>query len=508
VLGSRRWRLHPRSLSLLALAVQLAACGDDGRGVIPAALAAGPAPRTVAAPPPAAGELIGGVPFVRQRPDFCGEACVEMAVRRLGPNLSQDDVFNVAGIRPELARGALARELVRAIKRLGFDPGAVWYPISSDPQRAALELEQQLRALRADLRHRVPSIICTTFGDPPDLTQHFRLAIGYDARRHEVIYHDPAVDDGAGRRMTRRQLFARWPLPYRPSQRILIRIPLRPGTLSIPAPRAGLTPAHYAQEIMRLKETFAGLKGRFSIAIAEPFIVVGDSRADVQSYAGGLIRWAVSELKDAYFPKDPGAIITIWLFKDRRSYWINSTRLTGEEPRTPFGYYSATHRALIMDIHTGGGTLVHEIVHPFVEANFPAAPSWLNEGLGSLYEGVGRRNHRIWGYLNWRLPGLQRAIRKGGILRIEELMAQSPRQFYLRDPGTSYAQSRYLLYYLQGRNLLRGYYQRFVKDHRSDPTGYRTLREILGKDGDDMDAFQRRWERYLLALKVTNPPVK
>ena len=28
--------------------------------------------------------LIGGVPHIRQHPDFCGEACVAMALRQLG----------------------------------------------------------------------------------------------------------------------------------------------------------------------------------------------------------------------------------------------------------------------------------------------------------------------------------------------------------------------------------------------------------------------------------------
>ena len=51
--------------------------------------------------------------------------------------------------------------------------------------------------------------------------------------------------------------------------------------------------------------------------------------------------------------------------------------------------------ALVMNIATGGGTLVHEIVHPFMEANFPACPSWFNEGLGSLYEQSGARDGRI-----------------------------------------------------------------------------------------------------------------
>ncbi len=64
-----------------------------------------------------------------------------------------------------------------------------------------------------------------------------------------------------------------------------------------------------------------------------------------------------------------------------------------------------------MDISTGGGTLVHEIVHPFIEANFPNCPPWLNEGLGSLYEQSGEVQGRIHGFTNWRLHGLQADIK-------------------------------------------------------------------------------------------------
>jgi hypothetical protein len=76
------------------------------------------------------------------------------------------------------------------------------------------------------------------------------------------------------------------------------------------------------------------------------------------------------------------------------------------KPTTPYGYYSSTHKALVMNISTGGGTLVHEIVHPFIEANFPNCPAWLNEGLGSLYEQCGEVDGHIHGYTNWRLPGI------------------------------------------------------------------------------------------------------
>src|SRR5664279_1403049 len=99
-----------------------------------------------------------------------------------------------------------------------------------------------------------------------------------------------------------------------------------------------------------------------------------------------------------------------------------------------------------MNFATGGGTLVHEIVHPFVEADFPDAPSWLNEGLGSLFEQSAERNGHIIGLTNWRLAGLQKAIRKKGLTTFEALAKTSSSEFYRDHEGTNYAEARYLLY--------------------------------------------------------------
>jgi hypothetical protein len=87
-----------------------------------------------------------------------------------------------------------------------------------------------------------------------------------------------------------------------------------------------------------------------------------------------------------------------------------------------------------------------------------------------------------------------------------ELMAQNEDQFYEKDPGTNYAQSRYLVYYLQDKGLLRDYYRRFVKNHAKDPTGLETLKQVVG--AKDITAFQRRWERYVLGLRYVRPAVK
>src|SRR5262249_33847576 len=68
---------------------------------------------------------IEGIPHVRQNPDFCGEACVEMALAKLGYRLTQDQVFDLSGVDPSLGRGMVTAELKTALERVGFDPGPV-----------------------------------------------------------------------------------------------------------------------------------------------------------------------------------------------------------------------------------------------------------------------------------------------------------------------------------------------------------------------------------------------
>ena len=151
-----------------------------------------------------------------------------------------------------------------------------------------------------------------------------------------------------------------------------------------------------------------------------------------------------------------------------------------------------------MNISTGGGTLVHEIVHPFVEANFPDCPAWFNEGLGSLYEQSGTVDGHIYGYTNWRLRGLQNGLSRKVVPTFEALTSMSDREFYREDTGTNYAQARYLCYYLQEKGLLRKFYREFAANAKTDPTGYKTLQRVLRER--DMMAFQRKWTAFVQKL--------
>ena len=237
----------------------------------------------------------------------------------------------------------------------------------------------------------------------------------------------------------------------------------------------------------------------FTVLQEGPFVVAGDeSPARVRERAESTVRWARERLRASFFPKDPRGIV-VWLFKDAASYRRHALAFFGDRPSTPYGYYSSRERALIMNIATGGGTLVHEMVHPYIELNFPDCPAWFNEGLGSLFEQSSEREGRIVGLTNWRLAGLQQAIRAGKVPSFRRLTATTSTQFYDQDRGTNYAQARYLLYFLQEQGLLRRSYGAFRKAHQKDPTGYETLKAVLGTT--DLNAFQRRWERFVLGLR-------
>lgn len=254
----------------------------------------------------------------------------------------------------------------------------------------------------------------------------------------------------------------------------------------------------FAPHVAALKKRFP--PPDFHIVVEPPFVVIGDqSRSSVERWSRGTVRWAVEKLKQGYFAEDPDHIIDIWLFRNRGSYMKNAKRLFGSVPTTPFGYYSPGDKALVMNISTGGGTLVHEIVHPFMAANFGACPAWLNEGLGSLYEQSSEREGRIVGLTNWRLAGLQEAIAKKRVPSFEVLTSTTTAQFYGEDPGTNYSQARYLCYYLQERRLLRKFYRAFAASPTLDPTGYKTLVRVLGCK--DMADFEREWRNFVLQLR-------
>lgn len=433
-----------------------------------------------------------GFPFVQQKPDFCGEADVEMALRRVGRDVTQDEVFDASGLDPLLGRGVYADELGAALRAFGVEPGQTWFRVKP---RATAEVEAQFAALHADLRAGVPSIVCMHYDGTPDTTEHFRLVTGYDQARDEVIFQDPALATGADTRMARTEFLSLWPFKKADHWTVIrLRVDAKKDGPT-PARQSAPTPAEVSQHVQKLKDT---LPRGFTLAWEKPFLVIGNEAPEkVKRRGKDVVRWTRDLLLKDFFARAPSRLEEVWIFKDAATYEHASRALFSTEPETPYGYYLPSRRAMVMNIKPGYGTLTHELVHPFFEENWADGPSWLNEGLGSLFEFPGERDGHFIGRLNWRLPAVQAAIRDGTVPRISALVTTSSDAFYADETGVHYAMARYLCFWLQERGLLVDFVHRAQALKAKDPTGLQALGEVLG---GAPDSFQREWQTFVLGL--------
>jgi hypothetical protein len=261
-----------------------------------------------------------------------------------------------------------------------------------------------------------------------------------------------------------------------------------------------------AELVARAAELRDEAPAGFTVVLAPPFVVVGDGPPElVREDAQHTVVWAASLLRRDFFARDPEGSITVWLFDGEESYLRNANILFGDYPPSPYGYYSSWHDALIVNAASGRGTLVHEMVHPFIAADFPGCPPWIDEGLASLFEAPEERAGQLRGRVNWRLPRLRGAIRRGELPTFDELLHMGRGDFYDDDhAGRNYAQARYLLYYLQEAGMLRSFYRRARAARDADPSGSATLLAVSGEPS--LQALQARWQTFVLALPSPDGP--
>ena len=238
------------------------------------------------------------------------------------------------------------------------------------------------------------------------------------------------------------------------------------------------------------------LKGQgYTVLVEAPFVVIGDSpAATVKNLTTGFLRSKIVLLEKEYFTKRPDRVLEVWLFGNEKTFRKGAKKFFGDDPETPYGYYSPDDSALIMNA-SGLGTLSHELVHPYMEANFPDVPSWFNEGLASLYEQPSARKGRIVGLPNWRLPNLKREIKAKTLPTMATMLGTTRDQFY--EAGyDAYAYARYLVYYLQEQGKLQDFYKKFLED-KKDLTGITALEAVLG---EKLDTFEPKWRKWVLAI--------
>lgn len=248
----------------------------------------------------------------------------------------------------------------------------------------------------------------------------------------------------------------------------------------------------------KISELRKQLPEEFLLKSHSCFIIASNMSEDE---TGRLIEHTIATAEDCfynnYFEIKPDELITIFLFKDDNTYRYWAKKLFGDTDLSRFGYYKPSKRVMLMNISTGGGTLVHEMTHAFVRYDFPDIPSWLNEGLGSLYERCSMKNKEILGHTNWRLPELLDAIKDKTYTSLDALTSTSDEEFYGDNSSLNYAQARYLCQYLQQKNLLKNFYKTFRDNYEKDKTGKTFLEEVTKMKLTELDYVFIEWVKTL-----------
>ncbi len=203
----------------------------------------------------------------------------------------------------------------------------------------------------------------------------------------------------------------------------------------------------------------AQLPSTFTVRAASPFVVASDlPPGELDRVIAQTLLPAHRALNARYIRRQPAAPVRVYLFAGPTSLAVLSRILWKDDTPPVYGYSRKDRNMMVMDISTGGGTLVHELTHVMMWADFPAVPNWFNEGLSSLHEAVQLFPDRLQGLPNWRGGVLREVLRKGRLRPLSELVSDP--DFYGKGSDVNYAHARYFCLFLQDRCDLKRFYER------------------------------------------------
>lgn len=268
---------------------------------------------------------------------------------------------------------------------------------------------------------------------------------------------------------------------------------LTPGAHGDPPPRYDLEQDR--NQRIELAKQELGPKTRPRV-VEDVFVVMG------QSDAVALVERATAAYFNGRFDKRPEKAISVYLFPNAKQYDAYCLKQLGAPCISVYGFYRPDLRRIVMNAEPGLGTLTHELVHPIIDSDFPNAPTWINEGIASLYEApVMPRAGEIHGRKNWRHPRLLQALAskdERALVSLERLFTLSDAEFRGQHEDLNYALARYFCQWLDAQDELwpfyRGWRDGYADDESGDESFTRATRLTLAE-------ATPKFVRWLRALK-------
>lgn len=227
--------------------------------------------------------------------------------------------------------------------------------------------------------------------------------------------------------------------------------------------------------------------------------------------AEALLSRALPRLQ-AHFRTPPSEGVAVYLFSRASDYDAFSREEYGAPGSATFGGFRRAFRDIAVNGAGGADyvpTLTHEATHPLVQADFPGAPVWFEEGLASLFEApIFDANGEVHGVARSRRQGrlsqaLASATQREGVT-LPALFAMSTRDFEAipdggfrtTDPGKQklhYAMARSLCAWLDSRRELWPFYAAWRDGVADDPTGVKAFAAVTG---GTPGAMSEKWEAW------------
>lgn len=286
-------------------------------------------------------------------------------------------------------------------------------------------------------------------------------------------------------------------------------VPLPPPDVVPSASVAPLAVAPYdlaADRLRRIDEGKRELGGKVSHAVVEEtFVLFGEPGFGENGFRSSVA--LVNQTLGAYFNKRfgtrPGEAISVYLFWSKPTYDAYCLKTWQTPCLSRFGFFRPQERRIVMNAAPGLGTLTHELVHPIVETDFPAAPTWLNEGIASLFEAPSiPRPGEIHGVKNWRHQRFMTALAsqkpsEKSVRELEHLFTISDETFRGSDEDLNYSVARYFCQWMDQRGLLWRFYQTWRDGHATGMTAMTAFQSVTGELPHDASA---KWIRWVSAL--------
>jgi hypothetical protein len=173
------------------------------------------------------------------------------------------------------------------------------------------------------------------------------------------------------------------------------------------------------------------------------------------------------------------------------------------EMRGVGGVYNHEMRALVAQ-HLGH-VMTHEFTHAMHSADLDPLgqehPTWISEGLATMYEGARFEGENLVPHESYRLRSIQYAGHDNRLIPLERLFKMDQATF-TRNATLAYGESGNVMLYMHDQGILRKFYEAYKKGFDQEKSGKAAIELASGKP---LAQFEKDWKAWM--LKETPPPL-